>query len=239
MSRKEETSSQDTNQETQVAAASEPELLPAPLSDEVLDEVAEKIRNLQRMATLDLAMSIGKIIVGEVYGGDLAAWRSRGAKDASFRKLAARDDLGLSRSSLQRSVAIYEMSERLGVSTWRHLGVSHLRTVLGLPEEQQRGLLTEAEDAGWTVEKMLSEAAKLKKPDGRGRPTLPAFVKAIGKLDRIADDRDSLFGDLDKLDDLSLEEAEKLYQKVVGVKLACEDLQQRLVSRVPGLAPPS
>ena len=219
------------------AQEGESELLPAPVSDVVLAQVAEKIRNLQRGATLDLALGIGRIIIKDIYGGDLTVWQSHGAKEASFRRLAENHDLGMSFSTLQRSVAIWELCQRLGVSTWKHLGVSHLRTVLGLPEKHQRKLLAHAEDDQWTVEKLAAEAGKVKKSRGSGRPPLPSFVKAIGRLGKIADDRERLFGDLDRLDALSPEEAEALYQRIIGVKLACEDLQLRLQTRVPGFAP--
>lgn len=224
----------DDREENALATSQEPEVLPAPVSDEVIDEVAGKIQHLQRTATLDLAMNVGKIVVEGIYGGDLDQWRARGAKDSSFRKLADREDLGLSRSTLQRSVAIYEMCDRLGVSTWRHLGVSHLRAVLGLPDEHQRRLLTNAEKKEWTVEKTLKEAARYRKSDGRGRKPLPSFVKAITRLDRIVENREALLGDLDKVEEMEPQQATALVQKVNSIRKACEELEEQLRGRVSG-----
>ena len=210
------------------------ELVDPALPDEVLKAVAEKIRTLHRGATLDLAMNIGQIIVDDIFGGDLEAWRAKGAKDASLRKLAADPDLGVSHATLHRFAAVYELTQRLGVSTWKHLGVSHLRAVLGLPEKEQKRLIDKAEAKGWSVERIEKEARGKRVKAPRGRKPDPGFVKSIRRLDKLVVDRDALFGDLDRLEGLDAEEVEALYKQVTGVKLACEELQARLEGRVSG-----
>ena len=223
---------------TDVEASDAGDLLPPPVSDEVLDEVATKIRALQREATLELALGIGKIIIEDLYRGDVEAWRDRGAKDTSFRRLVAREDLGISRASLQRSVAIYHLCETLGVSTWRHLGVSHLRAVFGLDKKVQERLLAKADDKRWTVAHLEKEAKKARRKSGRrgGRTPLPSFQKSIARLARIAEKKEELFGGIEQLDELEPEQAETLYQQVLTVKLACEALQEKLQPRTPGFA---
>lgn len=85
--------------------------------DEVVDRVVREIQAVTDRAKLDLVVAVGRIIVERFYGGDLEAWRARGAKDASFQKLAARQDLprGLgSASALYRATATFELCERTG-----------------------------------------------------------------------------------------------------------------------------
>lgn len=223
-------------------AAAAGEMLPPAVDDAVVDEVVETIHALTRGATVDLSIRIGGLIVEKFYGGDLATWHSRGAKDASFRRLADRlgDDGEVSAAKLSRMVGIYEMDTRLGVSARKHLTATHLRAVLGLPDAQQRRLLDQTESKGWETRKLEEEAAKVRKKNanGRGRPPLPAFVKSIGRLGRMLEDGDALFGDLDAVEDLDADEAEELWKTVTGMKLKCEQLQKALAPRVPGSGEP-
>lgn len=216
-------------------------MLPAAITDSVIDEVVAELNGLSRSATLELTLGIGRIVVARFYGGDLGVLRERAEKDASLRKLASRAESGelhMSASGLYRAIAIYELTSRLGVSTWKHLGVSHLRAVLGLPPAQQQKLLGTAEDEAWTVEEIERAAKKAHKKAGgekRGRKPLPAFVKGIGRIAKLLEDGDDSFGELDQVDALDAKEATRLYQAVTGMKLKCEELQVKLAARVPGM----
>ena len=53
-----------------------------------------------------------------------------------------------------------------GVSTWKHLSVSHLRAVLGLVLDQQRKLLTLIEVKALMTEDLEGRVGGLRKPDG-------------------------------------------------------------------------
>ena len=150
----------------------------------------------------------------------------------------------MSASTLYPPVAIYGLCQELGVSTWKHLSVSHLRAVLGLPLDQQRKLLTLAEAKAMTTDELERRVAGLRKPDGskRGRPALPAFVKSIGALGRLvarADGDPDPFGDLEQVDALSPEEAEALWKTVTGVQQKCEELAAKLAQRVSGFGDPA
>jgi hypothetical protein len=217
------------------------EVLPAAVADEVVDEVVASLNGLARSAGFEFARAAGRLILEKFYKGDFDAWRSRGAKDASFRKLASRadqDELHVSAPALYRAVALVELEERLGVSTWKHLTTSHVRAVFGLAEHHQQKLLSDAEGKGWTVEDMEKAAAKVRKKegDGRGRPALPKFVKAIGRLKKMLDEKDELFGDMERIEQLEADEATALYQAVTGMKIHCEALQKALQAKVPGMA---
>ena len=101
-------------------------------------------------------------------------------------------------SVLYRSVALYELADRPGVSTWKHLGVSHVRAVLGLPTKEQERILSAAEEKAWTVDRIGQEVPKSRKEletgAKRGRPDLPAFVKSIHYMKRFVEEEELLGG---------------------------------------------
>jgi hypothetical protein len=112
-----------TNPET--PAPDSAELVPADqatpaLPDTLIDEVVRGIAAAQEKHGLALAVEVGSLIVDTFYGGDIAVLRDRGPKEASLRRLAEHPDLPMSPAALYRTVAIYELAERLGgVSTWK------------------------------------------------------------------------------------------------------------------------
>jgi len=202
----------------------------------VIESTVARINRLARETTLKLAQEVGRIVVEEFYRGDLEVLRRRGAKDASLRKLAEHPSLSVSASDLHRSIGIYELCDRLGVWDWQHLTKSHFRAVMGLPEKKQARILQNAEEKQLTVAQIEREAKKARKSDGRGRPPLPAFQKAINRFDKLVESGE-LVDDLDKLETMDTAEIEALYKKVTGAKLAMEQLQEALKTRVPGFTP--
>jgi len=56
------------------------------------------LNELRRTATLDHSLRIGRIIVTEIYGGDLAPWRKHREREVSLRQLAARTRVDLKMS---------------------------------------------------------------------------------------------------------------------------------------------
>lgn len=213
------------------------ELVPTPVTDATLDRLVATLNTMQRAAGFAFAREVGWLLVNELYGGDLAGWRSHGEKDASFRKLAARAEDGqlqMSAASLYRCVALVELEARLGVSAWKHLGLAHVRAVFGLPESDQARLLRRADDEGWTVDQIERRAAAVRKRLHRrgGRAPLPAFVKGIGKLGRMLEDRDEVFGDLEALEALDPASAARLCDTVRAMKAQCEALEARLQARM-------
>jgi hypothetical protein len=198
----------------------------APISDELIHQVADEIRSLHHEATLGFALRLGALIIGKLYGGSFDTWRHRGQKDVSLSKLTELLPEALSVATVYRAVAIYELDYRLGgIATWKHLGVSHVRAVLALPEKDQRRLLDQAENKEWTVvelEKAVAKAKKkLKTESSAGRKPLPMFVKSLHHLKRFADDDDLLSIDPDVLNALDSNERESLQR-------TAQDLRERL-----------
>jgi hypothetical protein len=116
--------------------------LPTKISaDTKVDRIVRQLNTICKAATFDFAMAVGKLIVDSFYAGDLDAWRSRGIKNVSFRRLAKHPDLPMSATALYRSTAIYEVCQRTGAADWKHLSTSHVRLVLPLAPGQQARLL--------------------------------------------------------------------------------------------------
>ncbi len=204
----------------------------------LVDQAVDELNRLYVTKGLETYTAVGQYVVDTFFDGDYANFNKRGDGHLTFHDLATRDDLIVSKSVLHRSVQILELHKRLGEPEWRRVTATHYREVLALEDKHQATLLERAEKEGWSSRE-LAVAAKKKKPsDGRGRPPLPSFVKAIGKLGKLVDDHETLFGDFDKLEKLDPLEAEALYQRVLDVRKACEDLQDRLRPRVPGFAAP-
>jgi hypothetical protein len=155
------------------------------LSAEEIGIVVTQIRQLRRAAGLNFALGVGALIIRHFYKGNANAWRSRGAKIASFRRLAAHPELPLSPGSLYRCVALYELCDRLQApSRWEHLGSSHLRLVIGLPPDIQEKLLSTADARRWSV-KTLQEAVGLARrtPSMKGgRRVQPPITKALSSV---------------------------------------------------------
>jgi hypothetical protein len=125
---------------------------------EDVDIVVAQLKRIVRSASLEFALQVGAIIIHHCYDDDPNAWRSRGPKVASFRRLARHPDLPLSPGTLYRCVAMFELCERLNVaSRWGHLGASHVRLVLGLPPSTQERILSVANAQRWSVKKLQEE----------------------------------------------------------------------------------
>src|SRR6185437_7260192 len=121
-----------------------------------------KLNRLCRRSTLDFALSVGRLIVAELYVGDLEHLRSRNPrKDSSLRKLAKHPDLPMSPAGLCRSVAMFELHERLGGASWKHVSTSHMRLVLPLAPADQEHLIRMAEKNRWTTRRLADDVASL------------------------------------------------------------------------------
>jgi hypothetical protein len=156
-----------------------------------LDAVVLKLNTICKRATLEFALSVGRLIIDNLYGGDLERWRVRGAKTASFRKLARHPQLPMSPVALYRSVAMYELCERIAISRWKNICTSHLRSVLPLASGDQERLLRLTEANAWSVRRLEEEVSTRKhhanaKSKG-GRKSTSAAGRIIRSLDRSVD----------------------------------------------------
>lgn len=200
----------------------------APL-DERIGKTVLELRKLTRGASLQFALTVGRIVVETLYEGDVRAWRSRARKDHALRALAARPDLPMSASALYRALAIYELSQRqAGGAGWQHIGVSHLRAVLGLAEDVQTTLLARAESEQWTAARLERETVTLRaggRPAG-GRKRVPGYVKSIRRIFELTS-AEALDG-LDSVSELNATELSELTAMLESARTELDRLRHRL-----------
>lgn len=201
----------------------------APLDERIGKTIAE-LRKLTRGASLQFALTVGRVVVDTLYDGDAGAWRSRARKDHALRALAARPDLPMSASALYRALAIYELSRRqAGGQAWQHIGVSHLRAVLGLAEEAQTALLARAESEQWTATRLERETLAFR-ASGRqsgGRKRMPGYVKSIRRIFELSS-AEALEG-LESVAELNAAELTELMQMLESARGQLDRLRHRLV----------
>jgi len=174
-----------------------------------VDIVVAQIRRLTRLASLEFALRVGAVIIHYFYQGDTHAWRLRGPKTSSFRRLAEHPLLPLSAGALYRCVALYELCDRLDApSRWEKLGASHLRVVLGLPGAVQERLLATANAQEWTVKK-LHEHVLLHKPESPmrgGRRVQPLITRRLVSMRKCLDGHRDFVG---RVSSMSWQELER------------------------------
>lgn len=193
----------------------------------------KELQGLARGAALGFALAVGRIVVETLYDGDLTAWRSRERKDHALRTLAARSDLPVSASALYRALAVYELSRRVGEHTMSstHLGLCHLRAVLGLSPELQQRLLELAEKERWTVVRLEREILGLRpgaRPNGGRRPVAP-YIRSIHRIHQLTSP-EALQG-LEEWTKLDAAELELLTQKLAQARDRLERMEQILPRR--------
>ncbi len=214
--------------EAAMPAAVRPEVV-----DTVVDEVVREINAIHGRASLDAALSIGRLIVDRFYHGDLSVWRSRKNKEVSFRRLAARanTDLCVSATSLYRAVALYDLDRRIGIANLK-LTMTQLRVVLGLPEERQVELLTAADNQKWSSDRIEREAVKVRSTMGSrtGRPPSPPLFRAFRKLTHSWKEVEEVF-DGEGPANLSSEQAKRLYMAIDDLRNRIERIGRRICGR--------
>jgi hypothetical protein len=203
--------------------------------DSAVERTVEKLRQLARTANLKMTLEVGSIVVDGVYGGDLAAVRRGEATDVPFRKLAAHPNVPFGAVTLWRAVGIYELSTRFpGIAKAKHLGVSHLRAILGLPHDAQERLLRAGEQERWTTDQLEQQASILRPAVSKGagrRPLLPA-VRSLRQVGRIARS-EALGGDLfERLDERALAGVLEELQEVQAWCHHLESAAKRRLSEV-------
>jgi hypothetical protein len=200
------------------------------LSNQEIGIVIAQLKRITRSANLEYALRVGAVIIHNFYGGDTSAWRSRGRKSSSLRRLAMHPDLPFSHGSLYRCVAIFDLCERLRApSRWEHLGASHLRIVLGLSPPLQEKFLATANDNRWTVKALQSavEREKSVRVTRGGRRPEAALVKRLKTLSRCLEE---YHGDATRADFLSRDDIQKGMSFLADARLVLDQVSGLLGS---------
>jgi hypothetical protein len=208
-----------------------------------IEEVVHQLNGICRTTGLEFALRVGAVIIHNFYDGDTRAWRDRGPKLHSFRRLAKHPDLLISPGALYRCVAVFELCERLHAPTrWRRLGASHLRAVLCIPVQKQASLLESANRERWSVQTLQAKARELRESRSRGgRRARSPLEKTLRALDQRVRDCEDAFeqvefqesGELHR----SLEQIVKIGAAVEQLKRSIEIWRDRLeveLVEVPG-----
>lgn len=193
-----------------------------------IEHATTRIRELVGGARLQMALTIGRIVIEEIYDGDLTSWRQRGPKDTSLRHLAADPRLTISASALYRALGIYELKIRYADHPmWKMLTACHLRAVLGLPVSEQTRLLDLATTSGWTTQALEQAAAASRdchKSSRGGRPRKLQLVRAIESAERaLTEDHEEVVSRA-ALDDVPLEQRGDLLRRLHLLRGRCDAL---------------
>jgi hypothetical protein len=199
------------------------------ISNELLDDVVSQLNRVCRASSLEFALRVGAIIIYHFYKGDTDAWRTRGPKLNSFRRLAEHPELPMSAAALYRCVAVFELCDRLNApSRWRRLGASHLRVVLGVPHERQEKLLSAANEERWSVQALEHRARQFKQQRHQGgRRVQSPLARNLRLLDQCLMDCEAV---LDRLDIRACEpeELERGLQLLRKMKVSVDGLAHAL-----------
>jgi hypothetical protein len=197
-----------------------------------VNRVVLQLNAICKGATFEFAMAVGRLVIDEFYRGDLQAWRERGRKTASFRRLAQHPDLPMSPAALYRSVAIYALSRRLYVQAPKHLSTTHFRLVLPLAGEHQEELLRHAETDSWSVERLREEIADrgIQPVSHRGgRTRRPRIEASLQKLTKCLDEVQHA----PVVEPLSAETAKSVRDLIQNLRRSCDRLERTFGRHMP------
>ena len=152
--------------------------------DAAITEAAREIATIDRKSSMDRTLSIGALVLNRFFAGSVALWRERrNRKNNSVRRLAQCPECPLSRSSLNRSIAIYALTlacpralELDGIDA------SHLGAVLSVPAAEQERWLRRAAEARWSVRQLKDAIQGERRGLGRrrGRPKATDWSRDCG-----------------------------------------------------------
>ena len=198
------------------------------MTEDQLSLAVSKLCQITRESMLDYSIRVGSLVIHYFYGGDIKAWRSRGPKTHSFRRLAKHPQLPMSATSLYRCVAIFELCDRLNVvSRWTRITVSHLRVVLPFDEKEQCRLMSAANTERWSVQRLEQEARKVSSGAvRRGRPAAPEFVRFGRSVEKLRRSSSQVLDSLPRVSEMLGEKyssiAQNIEQSILALEYACE-----------------
>lgn len=183
--------------------------------ERLVERAVAHLRRLVVGGQVQLMAEVGEYLIKEFYGSTEAARSRDPHKPASLSRLAGRTaDFGMSPAQLSNAVPIALAVRDLGLELSHELGVSRLRLVARIRDDQQRRLVAETATAsGWTVDKLQERLRKLQRPHAGGRPSQPAVAGAVTRLDRAVAEE---LGDMEALHDDADEVAPRAARALLG-----------------------
>jgi hypothetical protein len=106
--------------------------------DARIEAAVRHIRAVCAASHLEAALRIGTYVLDTFFGGDREAFRARGRRDVSFRRLAKHPDLPVSATYLWRSVAIVEQLHDLPAEVAQALPLTHHQVLLLVNDREEK-----------------------------------------------------------------------------------------------------
>jgi hypothetical protein len=141
----------------------------------------------------------------------------------------------MSSTALYHCIAIYELTERLSLRTYRHLSTSHMRLVLPLPPDIQLSLLRQVEDNRWSVQRLddeVSATVKAHRPDRRrgGRKRSSPLSKLVRALDRLVTKLSQTVSQDDPSANASPDSTRVAVETLQSVAIRCDNARAKLTT---------
>ncbi|MBN1337596.1 MAG: hypothetical protein JXB39_16705 [Deltaproteobacteria bacterium] len=153
----------------------------------LLDEAVSQINRIYVSKGLEMYFAVGEYVLTTFFGGDPEAFHTRGKGHATFRALGERADLRLSHTAIYNAVAVVDQRRLLPDDLISALPFTHQRLLLPIKDEgakvklARKAVKDDLSSRELAVE-VKREKARHRKGARPGRPNLPAFVKALGRL---------------------------------------------------------
>jgi|GEM_PF-6014180 len=205
-------------------------------SDEQLVDVAGRIREIMRHNGLARTLAIGHLMLERFYGGDEKLWRCRRAKKSnSIRRLAARPDCPVGKSTLNEAVGVYVAARQLPfVACAQHIGAGHVAAVLRLDHAGREYWLQRAEREKLSVRELRALLVDDRRANGerRGRPALKQLerlstrVRGAMRLVQV-EIATALLHHRDSGDDCDRLGMDLLCAQLTELQIACEQVLSR------------
>lgn len=157
----------------------------------LVDQAVADLNHLYTAKGLETARSVAECVIQVFFGGNVETFRARHGTHMSFKELGKREDLQVSYQFIWNSCAVVEQLRMLPPEIADALPMSHHKLLLPVKDEAQKNSLAKAAVKDGLskrdFEARVKEVRAEQKADSKaGRPPLPAFAKAFGKVKSIA-----------------------------------------------------
>lgn len=157
------------------------------LDAERLEGLVQRVNALHAPGSLAGTLAIGEEILREIFGGDAAAVAQR-AHAAALRQVAQHPALAMSSTCLWRALHIALQAEELPSDVRMHLGISHHRELLVVPDRARKAeLARRSVREGWSAGQLRAEIQALR--PARSRTRTRAAIARIPEQVRVAVER--------------------------------------------------
>lgn len=161
------------------------------VDEDLVEHVVHDLNRIYATKGPETAPAIGDYVLRTFFAKKSENLLARGRDHVSFRQLANHDGLRVSNSFVYNAVAVVDQLRPLPKELAAALPFTHRKLLLPIKDEKMKvNLARKAVEKELTTQSLAIEVNKLKeraRGNGAkvGRPNLPAFAKAFGKLKEI------------------------------------------------------